>query len=619
MALDPVDEEHLRVSQIQRFAGLLALVAALLAALPCLVGWMSAPTGSLYFGIQTNLDDHMVYAAWMRQAMDGRFFLDNRFAVDAQPGLTVHLYFWALGLLANVLTIPVAMAVARLGLTYLFVRVFGKFLVTLKVGVFAAKYMLLMACFGGGLGFVVWEKFGQEIVNRPPALTQVFGPHAPIDVWQPEAFVFPSMLTNGLFMVSLCLILTLFRCLLTCRDSWSPVLPGAVAAALLMNIHSYDVLLVALVMVAFGATQIAQRTFTVAWLGRASVIAAGAVPPALWFLKVLSEDPVFQARAATPTFSPDVRQVLFGIFPAFCLAIVAIVKGEKRSKFAPLALAVLVALLLVLSESYRQDAFMMGPAVWGVVFAGVLGTVALASSKDTAWNFAWSWALAGVVGLYFPALFQRKLAMGLMVPWAMLAAFGLLAVLKSRERSTRNLVATLTLFLFGASSLLWFQREIVFIRTDVGRTAVHSVFFSQDVRRIIDTLGQAPGRKVVIAMPGVWNPTGPADFGTPQVVDLNAVLSGIAGVYTYAGHWSETPDYNRRRSQSLALFLAGTRPEVRSAILDAVRPDYVVAPNPQAFPTVTLGGETVSLADLRPLGEAVYSGNQFLLIKVRRP
>src|SRR5690606_23444982 len=130
------------------------------------------------------------------------------------------------------------------------------------------------------------------------------------DVWQPEAFVFPSMLTNALFMASLCLILGVFLSFLDAKQSWKPVLPGFICMALLMNIHSYDVLLVALVMVGCLAMQLARRDADWKWIARAGVIGLGAVPPALWFMHVLRNDSVFQERAATPTFSPNFK-VLF--------------------------------------------------------------------------------------------------------------------------------------------------------------------------------------------------------------------------------------------------------------------------------------------------------------------
>lgn len=617
MNLDPIDLEIQRVTIIARFAKRLALVCALLAVLPAMIGWMSTPTGSLYLGIQTNLDDHMVYAAWMRQAMEGRFLFDNRFAVDAQPGLTIHIYFYVLGLLAKLTGIPVAMLIARLGFTYLFVILLGRFLTNLKIDVFKAKYMLMIACFGGGVGFLVWEKFGQEFVNGPEFLKPLFLGLAPIDVWQPEAFVFPSMLTNGLFMVSLCLIVVVFQAVLAAKTSWKPVLGGAVATGVLMNIHSYDVLLVGLVLVGFLATQIARKQVTGLWIARTLVIVAGALPAALWFLYVIANDPVFQARAATPTFSPNFRQVLFGLLPLVALALLA--AWHNKSKWRVHSFAGLVGLVLVLffaAEKHNASGYFLQMGSWIGLFALSLLLVGALANEDDAWNLAWAWAVVGLVAIYFPALFQRKLAMGIVVPWALLAAFGLARILQPLERSTRNLVATLSLCLLAGSSLAYFLRENYFIRANVGRTAVHAVYFSQDVQRILQLLNQDTSRKVMLAMPGVWSPSGPADFKSPLVSDLNPILSGLAGVYTYAGHWSETPDYNRRRGLAMAVFLGTTTPDKREAILREIHPDYIVALNPSAFPEITLGDNVIPLADLRSYGTVVYEGNQLLLIRV---
>lgn len=616
MALDAIDLENQRIAQIWRFTRILALVCVLLAALPSLIGWISKPPGSLYLGIQTNLDDHMVYAAWMRQAMDGKFFFDNRFTVDWQPGLTVHLYFYVLGLVAKLLGIPLTMALARLALTYLFVIVLGKFFIRLKIAVFPAKYMLLIGCFGGGLGFLAWERFGEAFVNGPPFLAPLFGGREPIDVWQPEAFVFPSMLTNGLFLASLCLIIWTLQAVIDARDSWQPVLKGAVSYGLLMNIHSYDVLLIALVLVGFLVTQAVRKRVGWVWVVRALVIGAGAVPAALWFLHVLAEDAVFRERAATLTYSPNFRQILLGILPMIVLAGFATWKSSAKYRIhAFLGYVGLLLALTVASSGHDPSGYFLNLPAWIVLLLATLVLIGLMATDDDSWNIAWSWAMVGLVAVYFPALFQRKLAMGLAIPWSMIAAYGLFELLKPLDRSTRNLVATLTLFVTSASSILWFQRETSYIRSDVGRTAVHSVYFTQDTGRIIDILNKVHGRCVVLAMPGVPNPTGPAEFKTPQMTDLNPVLSGLCGVYTYAGHWSETPDYARRRSEATLVYFATTSPERRAALLDRIKPDYVVAPNLNAYPEIVSGDDHIPLADLSYLGETVYRGNQLMLIK----
>jgi arabinosyltransferase C len=347
-------------------------------------------------------------------------------------------------------------------------------------------------------------------------------------------------------------------------------------------------------------------------------IVAGAIPAAVWFFYVLSRDPVFQARAQTLTYAPNFRQIFFGIVPLLVLALFGAWRSESKWRLPAFAavLALLGGLMVASAHHNPADYFMTGP-VWAIAFAFALATVGLLSKRDDAWNIAWSWAVVGLVAVYVPQLFQRKLAMGIVLPWSILAAYGLSALLKPLERSTRNLIATLSLCLMGGSALAWFLRETVFIRTNVGSTAYHAVYMSQDAANIFDRLNAEPGRKVVVAMPGVPDQIALNDFRTPIITDLNPVLSGLTGAYSFAGHWSETPDYNRRRGLAMAVFLALTSPEKRAAILDEIRPDFLIAPNPRSFPEITLGDQRIPLADLRQYGDTVYDGNQLLLIRVR--
>ncbi|MCW5939030.1 MAG: hypothetical protein KF884_04180 [Fimbriimonadaceae bacterium] len=620
---EAADLAHKDVAVFSRRFGILVVFLALM---PALIGFASAPPGSLYLGVQTNVDDHMVYAAWMRQAMEGRFLFENRFAVESQPGLTLNLYYLALGLMAKAVSIPVAWLMARAVFSFLFVVLLGRFLLRIGLDAFQTKLSIVLVTFGGGVGFFVWEKFGQVVVNSPELLKSITAGKLPIDVWQPEAFVFPSMLTNGLFMASLCLILVTLQAVIESKESWAPVLRGALAFGALMNIHSYDALLVVLVLLGFLVAQLASRDVTWAWLGRTAVIGLGAVPAAAWFVYVLGQDPVFQSRAATETFSPVFRQVALGLLQAVVLTGLGITAAKEKRMLAGISLALftgVVAFFLWSSNPPVADYSMAGPFVaesvlpFLLVFASALGALALMARKERGINFVWAWALVGVAAVYFPALFQRKLAMGLVVPWGILAAVGLSSVLRRFETSTRNLVASLAIIVTSASSLFWFQREALFIRNNVASTAVHPVYYSRDTSRILAILSEVKGRKVVLAMPGVWNPVGPADFSTPLVPDLNPVLTGLAGATSFAGHWSETPDYIRKRNLALSFFLASTTDQQREEILRFVQPDYIVAPNPQTFGSTPTGNGPLSIADVRKVGRVVYDGNQFILISLR--
>lgn len=649
---DPTPEGRATIER--RFIWTATLVAVLLAAIPALYAQIAAPRGSAYLGFDYNSDDHMVYAAWMRQAMEGRFFFDNRFTTDAQPGLTVHLYFWVLGLMAKVTGIPLAANLARLFFTGLFIPLLYRFVRGVSGSFFVTRLAVCLTVLAGGIGFLVWHNFGQEIVRHGgynDALAPMMGGRLPVDVWQPEAFVFPSMLSNGLFMVSLCLILVAFLAFLAARDGWKPVIWGALAIGLLMNIHSYDVLMIGFTMAGFLVMQIASRRLTGAWLFRGLVIGSGVIPAALWFAHVLRSDPVFQARAATPTYSPDFRQVFFGYvlmmllaFPGLFLRLQAL-----RQRIGLGLLALIIAGLFAMNalapgskEHGIQSYFLSPPAFAGVCMLALacLALIAKATHPPTpqglnapiaqgpnaptlqhsnTLDLILSWAVMGVIALYFPALFQRKLAMGLSVPWAILAGLGLAEMMKGREQRVRMFAVIASVLVLGLTSLCWLVRELHLIGRDVSNTTVHSVFLGHDEQEILRVLnnGSPGGRTVVLAMPGAHsadldangNPI-PDEFSTPAVTDLNPVVSGLAGVYTYAGHWSETPDYLRRRQEASDVFLTQTSGERRARLLAKIQPDYIVMPAPETY------GNAVF--DLRSLGQVVYDGNRFKLIKVGR-
>ena len=95
-----------------------------------------------------------------------------------------------------------------------------------------------------------------------------------------------------------------------------------------------------------------------------------------------------------------------------------------------------------------------------------------------------AWAVIGMLAPYFPALFQRKLAMGLAVPWALLAALALEPILSRTDVGKRQLAGVLVALVLGASSVRWVGRQFWYIRTNVSNTTVHPVFVGRDVRQI---------------------------------------------------------------------------------------------------------------------------------------
>lgn len=613
---------------LRRFTLRLAIVLTVIAAIPWILASQSAPAGSFYIGSQFSTDDQMVYAAWIHQAMNGSFLFDNRFAVETQPGLTAHLYFWLLGVLAipfksmgTWIAIPLISNLARLAFTFLFVILLGRFVRKIELPIFVAKAGMILATLGGGLGFMFWQAFGR-IADPPKALGGILDQRLPIDVWQPEAFVFASSLVNGLFMVSLCLIITVITQIWDAQSGWKPVPLGAASMLLLMNIHSYDVLIIAFSLVAFAGVLVAQKSIDWQWAVRALVIGLGAIPAALWFVNVLQNDAVFQARAATLTYSGTFRQMLFGILPLFVLGAVSF-RGDSDSNkkwYGPIGLAVVALFLFVFGTGYDvEKTYFLQPLSWLIAFAAVSATVYF-GPKDKAWQFLAAWAAVGLVLPYFPQLFQRKLAMGLVIPWGFLAAYGFdwlanHAVPKADTTSEsfrvrRNLVTGVVFLLCCATSLYWFQREFLFIRNNVSVTTMQPIYLSSDVSQIIAKLEAVPGRKVVVARPGIAaGTTDPSfKFATPYLPDLNPILSGYAGAYTFAGHWSETPEYDKRRYVADGIFQVND-PVRLDEFLKESQADYIVEPIAATFPDLKSN-------NLTGFGEVVFEGTQYRLIKV---
>jgi arabinosyltransferase C len=632
-SLDPNLSATERVKLERDFAGFLRAIliaVALILALPTVIGFFGAPAGTTYLGEPYNTDDHMVYAAWMHQAQRGHLMMDNRFAVDSQPGLTVNLYFFAVGQLSRLVGIPIASNLARITFGVLFAYLLYGFVRRFSTGLFACKLVVSLCLVGAGLGFLVWHDFGRALIlDRSLWMKPMTLGSLPTDVWQPEGFVLPSLLTNGLFAVSLCLIVLTFGSILDAQESekgWTPVVVGALALGLLMNIHSYDVLLVGLVSLGLLVTALAGRNVSWLWVAKVLVITLGVVPGALWFLHVLKNDPVFAARAATPTYAANFRAEVFGYLPLIVLGAWGIVRRKAPATNPwnrPLGYALysIVFVVLMLSAS-ESEGFAVSGGVWFSLLGVTLWSLYLMADEDPVYNLVLAWAAIGLMAPYFPGLFQRKLAMGLEIPWAMLSAFALSDRLLANHRGTRNLFTALILVILGATSIRWILREVQLIQMNVSETTVQAVYLKPNTQNIVSYLEQRSyHRCVVLCIPGGPSPAAdasgnplPDQFLSPDFPDINPILSGLAGVYTYAGHWSETPDYNKRRSYLLRnLFSANATPEMQREVIAKTDANYVVAP------VLTSAAVQQPFADLSTLGKVVVTGPTFQLIEIKAP
>lgn len=590
---------------VRKFASRFGLALVFIALVPALVGLTSRQA---YLGMQTNTDDHMVYAAWMRQAAEGHFFFTNRFTTDAQPGLTIHLYFLVLGWISKLLGMAWTITLARAGFSYLFFVLLGRLFERSELSIYASKLAITLIGLGGGIGFLVWHNFGVAVSRAVPEA--IAGPmlhRLPTDVWQPETMVFSSMLTNSLFMVSLCLILGTLNAIVRAREDSRAVGIGTLCFGLLMNIHSYDTLILGLVLLGYLVMSLRSKLFTMPWLGRSALIVCGAIPAALWFVYVWRNDPVFQARAATPTYSPNFRQILFGQLPGLVLAVGGLFRVSKVG--AGLLAGVLLAGFGFAANHLKDEYWLSGPVFALVALAGVSLCALLASGKPIR-DLLVAWMIMGLTAPYFPGLFQRKLAMGIGIPIAALAGIAIAQWIESKSRSSRNLVTILGCVILSGTSMCWLMRELHLQGTNVSSTTVHPVFLSPNEQDIVRYLQSAKGSPVVLAFPGVPNPgSGPDEFGSPVIADLNPILVGVAGCRSVIGHWSETPRYTERRQQVLKEVYLNPDATKRHEALVRLGVDYLVIPDPALF-------QNAGVQTLPSDGEVVVDGLKFDLIRI---
>jgi hypothetical protein len=484
----------------RRWAWGWALAVMSLASLPYLLLWAITPPGRVFWGFVNNPDDHCVYLAWMRQAEQGHFFLQNLFTGDPHPGRQINLFFWLLGLLGRITHLPLALVyhLARFG--------FGALLLVLAYDLAAfltedrssRRVAFGLTALSSGLGWLFW----------PPADANPLG--YPIDTWQPEAVTFLSLYANALFCAAMAAMVGLFLCLLQAQRTGKRgyVIGAGLLGFLVGNFHSYDVITVAAVWAVYLlATGLAARRAPVPELRQAALAGLIGLPSVLYQYYLLHADPVFQARAAVPTPSPAPQYYLLGYGLLVPLAAV----GGWR---------------LLRSDGERRPAAFF-PVVWAVV---------------------------GLAVAYLPTAFQRKLAEGLHLPVALLAALGAVwlgAWLAGRTKRAWVLPALL-LLLTTPSNVRFVARDgNRAVQENVGSTGLHPVFWPREEMEAIGRLhGWVPSAALVQAVP--WT---------------SCLIPAMSGRRVWAGHWGETPDFGHKFGAVLHFFDSNTSSDWRRQFL----------------------------------------------------
>jgi hypothetical protein len=296
-------------------------------------------------------------------------------------------------------------------------------------------------------------------------------------------------------------------CLLLAEErGWKWAVAAGLAGLLLGNIHSYDMIHLT---AAWGAYLLARwivgRRFPARELGLAllaAVVAAPSVAHLAWLYKT---EPVFQARADTPTLSPRLALYLLGY-----------------GLLIPLALWG-VAVLRRLPETD------LGARPEAVRLRRLLPT---------------AWLVAGFVAAYAPFAFQRKMIMGTHLPLALLAGLAVAdlarraAAITHRPRAA-GVAAALLVGLLSITSVRFLYRDAaVALREGRTSTTVHPVFWPASDLKALEWLGAHA----------------PPDAALLRDPFQGVLVPAYSGRAVYAGHWGETPRFSDRVKDVVAFY-----------------------------------------------------------------
>ena len=360
---------------------LLWIIAIYLAAisLPYLWAALFAPFDFVYQWLLYNVDDQNVHLAWARQAQEGHFFLRDLFTGETldstQAPLFNNLFTWLMGTLARITGAPPILFYHVLRLV--FAALCLKWLHALCAQFTTDRRIRLagvaLAAFAGGAGWLArFFPATQSFFTDWPGGTNAM----------PEAYTFLSALIFPLFIASMALLTLIYLLVLRAQETnnWRLAAGAGATALLLGNIHTYDVLPLDVVMLAWAAWswKTTKNRNRMTWLAPIIVIGS-TLPPLFYQVFVFFNSAEFQIKALTRTAPPPLFSVLLSYGPLLLLALVGAWHWRKNPR-APLIMLWLVVTLLCIFAPVSFGRKMIEGAHLPLCLLAGAGLVALAQN-----------------------------------------------------------------------------------------------------------------------------------------------------------------------------------------------------------------------------------------------
>jgi hypothetical protein len=493
---------NLRVP-LPRTALVASIVLPAATLVPYLYGAHLAAPGRAFTWLHSlNARDTYTYLAWIEQALRGHLLFRDLFTSEASRPVLFHPLFLTLGLLARVtgLSSMAAFHAARLLLGSLLVLLLSRLVRRFVPDGTPARVVFLYLLVSGGVGWAFLEP-GALLTSGPP------------DLWMPEAFVFLSLLESPLFLCAWCLLAAIILEVVPAKEGSAPRLPRIALLALGLGfVHPYEVITMAAVFAVAIALGIGLGRPVPRGLPAAlGALVVGAALPVLYQGLVLSRDPIFGSyvrSAFTP--SPSPWRFLLAFLPSIALGAIAVPR--------------------VLARRRPRDLLLL------------------------------AWPVATTILLYAPTDVQRRFALGVQIPLAILAGIGVFEVLwplvarrataaLPRTRHRRLAGAVLLVAALAASAL----SGVTVVRADIAayRSAAYPQYVPAEFVRVARRFGETTKEDAVL-------------FCDPS---LGYFVPGLTGRRVFAGHYDLTIGLPAKLQALRAFFDAGSSDEARREFL----------------------------------------------------
>lgn len=463
----------------------LTIALIIITTLPYIFAYLTTPDDHFYYGKNSMISgDISVYYSYINQVKEGNWLFKNYYSIENQPIGTLNIFWLTAGLVAKIFDLSAIFVfqMYRILMVPLLMFILYLFIAYIQPEKIKRKISLIFLCFGSGVGAYavrIWPDiyyYGNENMYNWPA-----------DLWVAEGSLFTAIYNSGHFILSLSLMIFFFLLMLLAVENWRykySIFAGLVGL-LWFNFHPYYFPLVFLVTFCYYAI-LFFKTRKLQILYYYLIALALCLPSVLYHYYLIATDFVIGGRAGQniTLTSP----LIFVIFGFGCL----------------LYLSFLGLYLVIRNKQLFEN------------------------NKTL---FIVCWFIVGIVIIYSPIFFQRRLVFGLQIPVVLLSC-EIIYFLKNklnkffskfRPAINRKLFYPiyfgLFILLFGISPLYIITRDFHYFSS-----RQRSYYLPNDLEIIVDWLkGNNSDNKVILSDPFYSN-----------------LLPGFINQKVYCGHTHET-------------------------------------------------------------------------------